>query len=604
MTYSKVVELANERLHSTRSKFMDGLTTFQLDSSTFVINLDASAAWINDGMDAHSMLESLLASPKAKRAADGCVLNPRNKILTSFGWKKIKDIVIGDMVLTHSGKFREVKELLISKAGLGTEYVCIKPNSEGNFNGKVSRKSSEITSPSLSLTLDHLVLTPNGWVEAGKLKKGDLIATPADLTRLCGTCNAPLPINAIEAKYCLNNRCARLATYKEGRGLATLTLQERSINGALGAAAAKRSGCHDAPDWGARDPKQLKKMRDKSVESMRARNRDGRWAPEIFFEERLRENNIRFVREYPIKTDRVFYNRGKPYNSTLYCDFYLPDFNAIIELDGTRWHSTPEAKERDLAKDIAVAKLGLKMLRVPSHEIFKRGETLARSISTWGKNHSGQLGIGWVKIRKIVKGVVNRKDHVYSKKYDICLDAEEHSFVCETVIIHNSKYIVVPFQHNKAKQNQTPAQQSLLATIKKELNKIGETPNRLELDRSGQPKQGLVRSMDIMNNPISGKKGISIGSGPRGHVAQGPSGIPLLQGIRIYQKEMKDKSGETRMGRFVMTFRVASSKHKGKWNHPGVPARNIMEDGLKWALERWESKIAPGILDKVIAKIG
>lgn len=168
-----------------------------------------------------------------------------------------------------------------------------------------------------------------------------------------------------------------------------------------------------------------------------------------------------------------------------------------------------------------------------------------------------------------------------------------------------STYLVVPFQHNKGKQNMTPAQQRLLATIKTELAKVGATPNKIETNSEGTPKLGLVRSLDITKAPTS-TGAMRIGSGPRGHVAQGPTGIPLLKGIRIYQKEIKDKNGEAKVGRFVMTFRVASSKHKaqgGRWDHPGVPATNILEDAMKWALDQWENKVSPQIIASIVASI-
>jgi hypothetical protein len=185
-----------------------------------------------------------------------------------------------------------------------------------------------------------------------------------------------------------------------------------------------------------------------------------------------------------------------------------------------------------------------------------------------------------------------------------------------------SKYIVVPFQHNQAKQNLTPGQQKLLATIKKELAKVGATPNKLEVDAAGKPKLGLVRSLDITKGPPSTPSN-PIGRGIGG-TAVGPTGTPLLKGVQVYQKEIKDKNGESRVGRFVMTFRVASSKQKGqvgeestgawkkkfgekksqaRWDHPGIEATNLMQEGLDWALAQWEQKIAPGIIAKLVGQL-
>lgn len=69
-THAKVVELASEKLHSRRRAYVEALSLHQ-DGDIWVLALDGSAAWIEDGMEPHNMLEALLSSPKAKRAKDG-----------------------------------------------------------------------------------------------------------------------------------------------------------------------------------------------------------------------------------------------------------------------------------------------------------------------------------------------------------------------------------------------------------------------------------------------------------------------------------------------------------------------------------------------------
>jgi len=92
-----------------------------------------------------------------------------------------------------------------------------------------------------------------------------------------------------------------------------------------------------------------------------------------------------------------------------------------------------------------------------------------------------------------------------------------------------------------------------------------------------------------------------MGKGPIGAARMGPTGIPFLQGIRVYQKRVKDDStGHSKVSRGIMTFRVASSKHKGtgRWVHPGLQARNFFDEAADWALEQWEKRIVPDILTR------
>lgn len=71
MVRAKIIELAGERLHSRRQMFVDAVKMHQMSDDVWVVSLDAKMRWIDDGVSEHSMLDALLASPKAKRAKDG-----------------------------------------------------------------------------------------------------------------------------------------------------------------------------------------------------------------------------------------------------------------------------------------------------------------------------------------------------------------------------------------------------------------------------------------------------------------------------------------------------------------------------------------------------
>jgi hypothetical protein len=638
-THAKIAEQAQVKLHTRRASYLENLKEpVEIAPGVWMITLLAPAGWIEMGMPQHSMVKDLLRQSSRgnsksgpKRAKDGCVLNPRNKVLTNLGWKKIKDIVAGDMVLSHSGKFREVKELLVRPAGIGTEYVRIRPKTAGP--GNASKVNSDLTLPALSLTIDHPVLTPEGWKPAGELKKDDLIATPADLLRRCRSCHAPLPINAKLTQYCLNNKCARRASVLEGRAL-PINKEDRRRNGIKANKAARDSGCFDRPDWGARNPSHLKKMRDASSKSMRAAlSHGGSWRPEAYFEKCLNEAMVSYEREIPIETDRIVNaGRGMTRKSILYGDFYIPRLRLLIELDGTKWHSRPEQIERDRAKDEACREADVRILRVPSHKIYKIGQEMARHLALWIKNHSSEIGLAWVRVGSIKKGVVNRADHVYAKKYDIVLDADEHSFCCETVFIHNSTYRVIPFVKNKGPASQTMAEQTLTATIKKELKTRGIPYAKIERNDDGSAKTGMLHSfgmggknnrgyMPTPNRPdfgvatpnlgnVAGKppNDHGFGRGAIGAPMVGPTGTPLLQGVRIYQNPIFEKAGDGRtipktdkkgqqmVNRSILTFRIVSSKHEGvKWEHPGMEGMRFFDQGLIWAQREWETKFLPDI---------
>jgi predicted phage terminase large subunit-like protein len=80
-------------------------------------------------------------------------------IFTEQGYKKLKDIVVGDRVLTHKGRFRTVTAVH-EQGKLPLKKVT-------TFAGR-----EVITAP------DHPFLTPNGWVNAENLVAGNYVGFP------------------------------------------------------------------------------------------------------------------------------------------------------------------------------------------------------------------------------------------------------------------------------------------------------------------------------------------------------------------------------------------------------------------------------------------
>jgi|SRR6185312_4196743 len=179
-----------------------------------------------------------------------------------------------------------------------------------------------------------------------------------------------------------------------------------------------------------------------------------------------------------------------------------------------------------------------------------------------------------------------------------------------------SKYIVIPFQHKKGPTQMTPAQSNLNKTIQAELKKInverekvGADPipyGKIETNSDGSPKLGVLHKFDITDKPLKTHQGAGQGWGPIGDVKQGPTGIPFLQGVQIRQRMAMDKKGNEHAVREIMTFRVASSKHRqqgGRWDNPGTAPVPLMEEGMKWAQDEWENHVKPKIFEMIKAEL-
>jgi len=175
-----------------------------------------------------------------------------------------------------------------------------------------------------------------------------------------------------------------------------------------------------------------------------------------------------------------------------------------------------------------------------------------------------------------------------------------------------SKYLVVPFKHNVGPSVQTPAQANLLATIKAELRKASIPFGKIEKDpTTGQAKLGLLHKLQLSTPPRTGN-GPGQGHGPvgdpiQGWSADGQSGTPILKGARIYQQKVKNPKGEESIQRSIMTFRVASSKHRedaDRWDHPGLEPTNFLDEGTEWAQRQWDQIIAPKLFEAVSQRLG
>jgi len=165
-----------------------------------------------------------------------------------------------------------------------------------------------------------------------------------------------------------------------------------------------------------------------------------------------------------------------------------------------------------------------------------------------------------------------------------------------------SRYIVVPFEHKKGATQQTSAATNLTDTIKSEMKKRKIPYGKLENGPDGKPKTGLLHSFDIMKQPVKTAPGAGSGRGPIGAVKQGPTGIPFLQGVRVYQSKVKDAKGKESVKKSIMTFRIASSKMKGqgRWVHPGLEAKKFLDEAAEWALKEFETRIKDQILISVV----
>ena len=120
--------------------------------------------------------------PEAIPAHPSCLVSPGTPVYTADGWKAIFKVAVGDLVLTHRGRFRRVTKL--HRQGVAVrEVVELALLPFATIPEGESRR--------LVVTPEHPVLTSYGWKVAGEIVSGDKVRT---LSVPCAGCGKPLPL--------------------------------------------------------------------------------------------------------------------------------------------------------------------------------------------------------------------------------------------------------------------------------------------------------------------------------------------------------------------------------------------------------------------------
>ena len=71
LTYNRAIELAGQRLHSTRQEYISHLHLEEEGDGVYVVYLDEEADYLEEGQPPHAQLPRLAQGPKSKQTKDG-----------------------------------------------------------------------------------------------------------------------------------------------------------------------------------------------------------------------------------------------------------------------------------------------------------------------------------------------------------------------------------------------------------------------------------------------------------------------------------------------------------------------------------------------------
>ena len=334
-----------------------------------------------------------------------CFLDGQVKIYTSKGWRMIRNIEIGEMVLTHKGRFKKVIDVIHTPKQT--------PNAvRFGFGGAQQMR--------LSVTDNHKVLINNEWIEAKKIKKGDVINYLAHECKR-KSCNTLTPYYK---DYCSRTCLSKDITDRQWNN------PEHRKN--MSKKASKQM--HREYKSGIRDKYEITKNANKKVRELIKQNKFVLQIPEkhahrvlsdrgiiVDLERKMKvlldKLQIEYIHQYPIKN--------------YFVDFAIPKLRIVIECD-EKWHNGEKKKQQDLIRQRRIEKEGWHVIRYSNKQINDCLNEIEKEILRIVCNHKGEYKF----IQKKIKHIRRWKTARVLTLYNLTVE-EDHSYIANGFVVKN-----------------------------------------------------------------------------------------------------------------------------------------------------------------------
>ena len=391
-----------------------------------------------------------------RSARKRCLTHASVPIYTLDGWKPIGKIKVGDLVLTHQGRFRKVNKVIQTPNQFPETY---------KISFRRGSRSGKSNFTELTLTAGHPILLNGEWKAVDDAKVGDKIRFLASKCEDCG--HLIFHFNKL-CGVCAGKRGA-VGNWEKNEDKILQTLHKNAIVYAperLKAVSLHMSemvnrGTHpflqkniiekNAEYWKKRavdgtHPFQQPDVIKKSRSSL-GKNGKGRSWPEKKLGLALIEKGIETEAQYHIFRGADHYGIGRYY----FLDFALPDLKIAIECDGEYWH---QDKEKDLERQKYIESLGWQFIRFTGKEISKNLSGCVEKIKRLCMNHNHEyefldVAIEKIECRQIVPS--NRKFSHGIRLYNLEVE-EDESYIAKGFVIHNC-WLIAKTELHRARQS-------------------------------------------------------------------------------------------------------------------------------------------------------
>lgn len=357
-----------------------------------------------------------------------CFIDPQIPIFTSKGWKEIGTIKIGDLVLTHKGKFKRVTNIIVGSEKKNTNVIRIALKTGIKYKG--NKKKLPL------MTFGHPILTEDGWKKIEDITSKDKIAF---LAKRCPGCNKLIPA---WLNYCCSScrssyhakKNWKKGVYKNIHEKQSKTLKALYVSGKIDKFAITKNANKKTREMVENkthnffNPEIIKKGHKKLGQLKYATyiERKIRWL--------LDQMGINYTHTFEFKRKVKFKNGN---NRRYFIDIVIPDKKIAIECDGY-FHS--KQKDYDRKRQLEIEKEGWTFIRFTDNQIRNNLKSCKDEIKRVLKNHNNEyefiyLPIENTTIHTLKKGV---------KTYNISVEDDE-SYIARWMVSHNCVHSTSPF---------------------------------------------------------------------------------------------------------------------------------------------------------------
>jgi len=561
------VKLARQRFHVTSSAYVNSIgdPVFRGNQVTITLRADSPEGKLAN------MLEQGSEPFDMK-----CLVSSSTKIYTSKGYVKIRDIKIGDLVLSHIGKMQRV--LNISKEKNFDDFIYI-----------IETKRSYVP-----VTWNHPILTNHGWIKACGLNPS--LHKVIVLASVCNNCGKLFEYDAHPSRnynsYCSKACAAKVNNdFRKENGRTDLGVEARlSIGSKMRETnfrlllegnhisqnqewLTKRKKFIENGEWGWQNIEAHKKAKKAAAIALGKKHKFS--DPESKLLEGLHKFGLDevFDRQVFFKRDCLKpTGKGGFRNRWYFLDFGNLDLKICIEVNGEHWHTEEKIKE----KTEEVESKGWRCINFWSSEIYSNLDSCICEIKRVLNNHFENYN--FTETDFAIKKIKRNKFSNYGK-YNITVE-NDSSFIASTIAVHNSGFLRSP----KAKIG----------------GKIGRTTNKyitipLRLKSSGS----MGGSPPVMPSTIY-KKASQLEIGGRLTLSKKYEGLGLRTRLSADLKRWQHYTWKTSpfqnivkvprftglvklglpresAGMYMVFRRVSKKSNPSSWIHPGFKAANLVD---------------------------